>query len=63
MYLLLVIMFNLASVFWFVMATKEVIYLSKFCCSTHTSFIEAQANQGNAVIMCLIGLILFIGVI
>ena len=61
MYLLLVIMFNLASFFWFAMATKELIYLSKFCGKSHPRLIAAESNQGFSVLTCLIGIALFIG--
>ena len=61
MYLLLVILFNLACVFWFFIATKEVNYLSKSCWRSNPYLRAAESSQGYAAFMCLLGIILIIG--
>ena len=63
MYILLVIMFNLASWFWLYIAIKNLICLSKYCCMSDLDLIAAESNQDNAIFTCLLGLILITGVI
>ena len=63
MYLLLVIIFNLASLFWLYISTKKLICLLKCCCMSDPDLIAAESNNDNAIFMCLLGIILLTSVI